>query len=122
MGTITKRGELWQGSAQGLPGSVTHVLPQEDAEKWVRDLSTRPTRAVWWIGGRRRRTRCAILFRYQAEVTPAKKSANIETVKIDVILRRRGLAQAEDVGRHEQCGGGMARSKAQAGQRGDRQS
>lgn len=91
MGTITKRGELqWQAKVRrkGYPAQSRTFSYKEDAEKWVRDLErAADTGGVVDRREAEKNTLGAILLRYRAEVTPAKKSASIEAVKIDVILK-----------------------------------
>lgn len=91
MGTITKRGELqWQAKVRrkGYPAQSRTFSYKEDAEKWVRALE-RELDTDGFIDRREaeKNTLGEILQRYQREVTPSKKSAAIESVKIDVILK-----------------------------------
>lgn len=91
MGTITKRGE-WQWQAKvrrkGYPAQSRTFSYKEDAEKWVRALE-READSGGLVDRREaeKNTLGAVLRRYQEEVTPSKKSAAIESVKIDVILK-----------------------------------
>lgn len=91
MGTITKRGELqWQAKVRrkGYPAQSRTFSYKEDAEKWVRELErAADTGGVVDRREAEKNTLGAILRRYQTEVTPSKKSADIESVKIDVILK-----------------------------------
>lgn len=91
MGTITKRGELqWQAKVRrkGYPAQSRTFSYKEDAEKWVRDLE-RAADTGGMVDRREaeKNTLDDILRRYKTEVTPSKKSADIESVKIDVILK-----------------------------------
>ncbi|GAB6847566.1 site-specific integrase [Paraburkholderia kururiensis] len=92
MGTITKRGELqWQAKVRrkGFPQVSKTFMYREDAERWVRALE-REQETSGFINRREaeRNTLGAVLLRYQREVTPTKvKSAAIESVKIDVIMK-----------------------------------
>jgi integrase len=86
MGTITKRGELqWQAKVRrkGYPAQSRTFSYKEDAEKWVRELErAADTGGVVDRREAEKNTLGAILRRYQTEVTPSKKSADIESVKI----------------------------------------
>ena len=97
MGTITKRGELqWQAKVRrrGFPAQSRTFSYKEDAEKWVRELErAADTGGVVDRREAEKNTLGAILRRYQTEVTPSKKSADIESVKIDVLLRDAALAR-----------------------------
>lgn len=91
MGTITKRGELqWQAKVRrkGYPAQSRTFSYKEDAEKWVRELErAADTGGVVDRREAEKNTLGAILRRYQTEVTPSKKSADIESVKIDVLMK-----------------------------------
>ena len=91
MGTITKRGELqWQAKVRrkGYPAQSRTFSYKEDAEKWVRELErAADTGGVVDRREAEKNTLGAILRRYQVEVTPSKKSADIESVKIDVLMK-----------------------------------
>ena len=86
MGTITKRGELqWQAKVRrkGYPAQSRTFSYKEDAEKWVRELErAADTGGVVDRREAEKNTLGAILRRYQTEVTPSKKSADIESVKM----------------------------------------
>lgn len=91
MGTITKRGELqWQAKIRkdGFPHQSRTFMYREDAEKWVRAIE-RELETAGFIDRKEaeKKTLSEILTRYQQEVTPTKKSAAIEAVKINVILK-----------------------------------
>jgi len=90
MGTITKRGELqWQAKVrkQGFPNQSRTFMYKEDAEKWVRAVE-RELETSGFVDRREaeKNTLGDVLRRYQKEVTPSKKSAGIESIKINVIL------------------------------------
>ena len=90
MGTITKRGELqWQAKVRrrGFPSQSRTFMYHDDAERWVRALE-REQETSGFIDRREaeKNTFREVLIRYQKEITPSKKSAEIETVKIKVIL------------------------------------
>lgn len=60
----------------------------EDAEKWARGLE-REAETSGFIDRREanKNTLGAILKKYRDEVTPSKKAADIESIKVDVILK-----------------------------------
>jgi len=97
MGTITKRGALqWQAKVRrhGFPVQSRTFLYKEDAERWVRALE-REFETAGFVDRREaeRHTLATILRRYQQDVTPQKKSASIESIKINVLLRDEALSQ-----------------------------
>ena len=91
MSTITKRGDgQWQVKVRrkGLPSQTRTFTLKAQAEQWAREVE----RAIDTGGmvDRReahRNTLGDILRRYQKEVTPSKKSADIESIKINVLLK-----------------------------------
>lgn len=96
MGTITKRGELqWQAKVRrkGFPSQSRTFMYKEDAEKWVRTIE-RELETSGFVDRKEadKTSFSTILKRYQKEVTPNKKSAEIETIKINVLLRDKILA------------------------------
>lgn len=91
MGTITKRGDLqWQAKVRrkGFPSQSRTFMYKEDAEKWVRALE-RELETSGFVDRREaeKSTLGEVLKRYQKEITPSKKSAEIESIKINVILK-----------------------------------
>ncbi len=91
MGTIIKRGDLqWQAKVRrkGFPAQSRTFMYKEDAEKWVRAVE-RELETSGFIDRRsaEKNTFAGVLERYQNEITAKKKSAAIERVKIDVLLR-----------------------------------
>lgn len=96
MGTITKRGELqWQAKVRrkGFPSQSRTFMYKEDAEKWVRTIE-RELETSGFVDRKEadKTSLASILKRYQKEVTPSKKSAEIESIKINVLLRDKTLA------------------------------
>lgn len=96
MGTIVKRGELqWQAKVRrkGAPIQSRTFMYKEDAEKWIR-ATERELETAGFIDRREAEKNSfgEVLRRYKREVTPTKKSAEIESIKIDVILRDRSLS------------------------------
>lgn len=91
MGQITYRGELqWRAKVRrkGFPEQSKTFSYKEDAEKWVRAVE-RELETSGFVDRREadRNSLSTILRRYQKEITPSKKSAAMESIKIDVILR-----------------------------------
>ncbi|MFA1684534.1 site-specific integrase [Achromobacter dolens] len=96
MGTIIKRGELqWQAKVRrkGFPAQSRTFMYKDDAEKWVRTVE-RELETAGFIDRRQaeKTTLASILRRYQQEITPTKKSGEIESIKIDVLLRDKAIA------------------------------
>ena len=95
MGQITKRGEYqWRAKVRrkGFPEQSRTFTYKEDAEKWVRTVESElETKGFIDRREAEKNTLAAILKRYQQEITPGKKSAAIESVKIDVLLRDAAL-------------------------------
>lgn len=91
MGTITKRGELqWQAKVRrrGFPTQSRTFSYKEDAEKWVRAIEVAMEKPGFKdLRETDKNTFGEVLKRYQKEVTPSKKSAAIESIKIDVLLK-----------------------------------
>ena len=97
MAYITHRGELqWQARVRhkGHPTKSRTFLYKEDAERWAR-ATERELETLGFVDRREaeRTTLRQLLERYRREITPRKKSAVIESVKIDVILKDAALAE-----------------------------
>ena len=95
MGNIKKRGEMqWQARVRrdGFPHQTKTFMYRDDAEKWVRALE-REMETTGFVDRKTADTHtlAKILERYRDEITPSKKSAEIETVKINVILKDKVL-------------------------------
>jgi integrase len=91
MATITRRGDAqWQAKVRlkGYPAKSRTFLYREDAEKWARALE-REFETTGFVDRREaeKTTLRAVLERYGREITPRKKSAEMEAVKIKVILK-----------------------------------
>ncbi|MET3134121.1 integrase [Oxalobacteraceae bacterium GrIS 1.11] len=91
MATISRRGDLqWQVKVRrkGFPAQSRTFMYREDAEKWARGLE-RELETSGFIDRREadKNTLRAILEKYRDEVTPSKKAADIEAIKIGVILK-----------------------------------
>lgn len=91
LSTITKRGEAqWQAKVRvkGFPTRSKTFLYREDAERWAR-ATERELETSGFVDRKEaeRQTLKAVLERYRTEVTPLKKSADIESIKIGVLLK-----------------------------------
>lgn len=91
MSTITRRGDSqWQAKVRlkGFPAQSRTFLYREDAERWAR-ATERGLETVGFVDRREaeRTTLAELLTRYKREITPHKKSKDIESIKIDVILK-----------------------------------
>ncbi|KAB8168479.1 tyrosine-type recombinase/integrase [Lysobacter maris] len=91
MAQITKRGELqWRARVRvkGYPEQSRTFMYREDADRWARAVE-RELETSGFVDRREaeKTSLRAVLERYQREVTPGKKSAEIEKVKIRVLLR-----------------------------------
>ncbi|QDQ73149.1 site-specific integrase [Pseudoluteimonas lycopersici] len=91
MAQITKRGDLqWRARVRvkGYPDQSRTFMYREDAEKWARALE-RELETAGFVDRREaeKNTLRSVLMRYEREVTPGKKSAVIEAIKIQVLLR-----------------------------------
>ncbi|MEY4763714.1 MAG: hypothetical protein RI907_387 [Pseudomonadota bacterium] len=97
MATITRRGDAqWQAKVRrtGFPVQSKTFIYREDAEKWARAIE-REMDTVGFVDRKTAdsHTLAQILKKYQEEITPSKKSAEIETVKINVLLKDAALTQ-----------------------------
>jgi integrase len=97
MGTIVKRGELqWQAKIRrkGFPVQSRTFMYKDDAEKWIR-ATEHELETAGFIDRREaeKNSFAEVLKRYKREITPSKKSAEIESIKIDVILRDPALSK-----------------------------
>jgi len=91
MAQITERGDMqWRARVRvkGFPEQSRTFTYRKDAERWARALE-RELETSGFVDRREaeKNTLRQMLERYKLEVTPAKKSAAIEEVKIDVILK-----------------------------------
>ena len=95
MAQITKRGDLqWRARVRvnGYPDQSRTFMYRDDAEKWAR-ATERELETAGFVDRREaeKTTLRSVLERYSREVTPSKKSAEIEAVKIGVLLRDKAL-------------------------------
>ena len=91
MGQITKRSDYqWRAKVRrkGFPEQSRTFTYKEDAEKWVRMVESE-LETTGFVDRREaeKNTLGDVLRRYQKEITPSKKSAAMESTKIDVILK-----------------------------------
>lgn len=91
MATITRRGDSqWQAKVRlkGYPTQSRTFLYRDDAERWAR-ATERELETSGFVDRREaeRTPLYAVLDRYRREITPRKKSADIEAIKIGVLLK-----------------------------------
>ncbi|MBS0445120.1 MAG: site-specific integrase [Proteobacteria bacterium] len=91
MSTITRRGESqWQAKVRrkGFPAQTRTFLYKEDAERWAR-ATERELETSGFIDRRKAESLsfADVLRDYQKDVTPNKKSAVMESEKIDLFLK-----------------------------------
>jgi len=97
MGTLVKRGELqWQAKIRkkGFPVQSKTFMYKEDAEKWIR-ATEHELETAGFVDRREaeKNSLAEVLRKYRRDVTPRKKSAEIEKIKIEMILRDTALSQ-----------------------------
>lgn len=97
MGTIVKRGELqWQAKIRrkGFPVQSRTFMYKDDAERWIR-ATEHELETSGFIDRREaeKNSLAEVLLRYKREITPSKKSSEMEGLKIDVILRDPAIAK-----------------------------
>ncbi|MBX9901807.1 MAG: site-specific integrase [Burkholderiaceae bacterium] len=91
MASILKRGEYsYQATIRrrGFPSKTRTFDTKPDAVKWARMIEREMDRGAWNDNHLAESMSLAdVLVRYSKEVTPAKKSADIEMIKISALLR-----------------------------------
>lgn len=91
MASILKRGEYSYQAVirrRGFPSQTKTFETKTEAQKWARMVERDMDRGAWRDSALAERTTLGdILRRYLAEVTPAKKGASIEAIKINALLR-----------------------------------
>jgi integrase len=87
MATYTKRGKSWTARVRkrGIDESQT-FSSKGQASAWANQLEADITSGAYYAGTRK--TLVDAIERYKTEVTPAKKSADIETVILDMLARQ----------------------------------
>lgn len=92
MATIRKLRGKWQAMVRrkGLAPRSKSFDKRTDAEKWARDLEAQVDVAGFVADTRlaEQTTLGQILSRYRAEITPMKRSAKTEAIRINAMLRR----------------------------------
>jgi integrase len=92
MASIRPRGEGWQVrvTRQGFPPEVKTFRTKQDAEVWARAVETEIDKGTHQSRTTAERATLAdILVRYSEEVTPAKKGAKDETIRLKALARSR---------------------------------
>ena len=95
MATIVERGAGWQAKIRrkGFPAQSRTFDTKADAEKWARGIEHAMDRGCFVDSREAERTTLAeALDRYESEVTPRKKGAKQERLRI-ALWRRDPLAQ-----------------------------
>lgn len=91
MASILKRGEYsFQAliRRRGFPSQTKTFEKKSDAQRWARMIERDMDRGAWRDSAAAERSTLGdVLRRYLAEVTPAKKGASIEAIKINALLR-----------------------------------
>lgn len=91
MASILKRGEYSFQAVirrRGFPSQTKTFETKTDAQKWARMVERDMDRGAWRDSAvAERSTLGDVLRRYLAEVTPGKKGASIEAIKINALLR-----------------------------------
>src|SRR5438876_9013830 len=91
MASILKRGEYSYQAVirrRGFPTQTKTFETKTDAQKWARMIERDMDRGAWHKSSAAEvATLGDVLRRYLVDVTPAKKGANIEAIKIRAILR-----------------------------------
>lgn len=91
MASILKRGEYSFQAVirrRGFPSQTKTFETKTDAQRWARMVEREMDQGAWRDSSLAERTSLGdILRRYMAEVTPAKKGAEIEVIKIKALLR-----------------------------------
>jgi integrase len=95
MATITRRGDAqWQVKVRrkGFPTQSRTFIYRDDADKWARAIE-RELDTVGFVDRKVAdgQTLAEVLRKYQKDITPGKKSAEIESVKINVLLKDAAL-------------------------------
>jgi len=92
MATIRKLRGKWQAMVRrkGLAPRSKSFDKRTDAEKWARDLETQVDVAGFVPDTKlaEQTTLAQILARYRDEISPMKRSASTETIRINAMLRR----------------------------------
>jgi integrase len=91
MASILKRGDFsYQATVRrrGFPSKTKTFETKADATKWARMIERDIDRGAWQDTSLAEKLSLGeVLMRYKNEITPVKKSAEIEIIKINAILR-----------------------------------
>ena len=92
MATIRKLRGKWQAMVRrkGIAPRSKSFDKKTDAEKWARDLETQVDASGYVPDTKiaEQTTLGDILTRYRNEISPTKRSAKTETIRINAMLRR----------------------------------
>src|SRR3954468_5700925 len=92
MATIRKLRGRWQAQVRrrGMQPRAKSFDSKSDAERWARDLEAQIDRAGALPDTRiaERTTLAEVLTRYRDEISPRKRSAHTEQVRIAAMMRR----------------------------------
>jgi len=92
MASIRQRGDRWQArvTRRGFPPEVKTFRTRQEAEVWARSVETEIDRGAFQSRSAASRTTLAdILNRYGDEVTPCKKGAKDEAIRLNALSRSR---------------------------------
>lgn len=92
MASIRKRGERWQArvTRRGYPAEVRTFSARAEAEKWARSVEAEIDRGTYVSRFEAERlTLGDVLQRYAEEVTPSKRGAKDEAIRIGALRRHR---------------------------------
>ena len=93
MASIRKRSGKWQAQIRrdGLHNITRTFTSKRDADIWARDAEAKIDRGeIPWAQAQKSKTTLGdLLRRYEKEVTPRKRSAEVEHYKIGLVLRHR---------------------------------
>jgi integrase len=92
MATIRKLRGRWQAMVRrrGVPPRAKSFDKRDDATRWARDLEAEADRSGWVADSRmaEKMTLGQLLSRYQIEITPTKRSAHTESLRLAAIIER----------------------------------
>jgi integrase len=92
MASIRKRGDTWQARVRrsGYPDEVKSFLTKADAERWARSIESDMERGQFSSRSTAEQTTFGdIIRRYMRDVTPGKRGAKEETIRLTATLRHR---------------------------------